>query len=98
MVVALAAAGTQDSGGGGVHTNNWLIGVGSASVQDRPVQVKTCPGRRADVLEIMLVSRCAGTIDRTTVCGLLSECLHDALVLDTFNVCYLVLNSRLFLR
>jgi hypothetical protein len=54
------------------------------------------------VLDIVLVSRCTRTIDHDAVCGLLLECLHDvsfdALVLHTFVICYLVLNSRLFLR
>jgi hypothetical protein len=54
------------------------------------------------VLDIALVSRRAGTIDRDAICGLLLECLQDvssnALVLRTFAICYLVLNSRLFLR
>jgi hypothetical protein len=52
------------------------------------------------VLDITLVLRCAGTVDHDAVYGLLPERLQDvssdALVLHTFMVCYLVLNSRLF--
>jgi hypothetical protein len=99
-VVASIAVGTKDSGGGGVHADERLTGAGSASAQDHLVQVEACHGRRADVLDIALVSRHAGIVDHDVVYGLLSECLQDvssdALMLHTFVVCYLVLNSRLF--
>jgi hypothetical protein len=102
MVVASVTAGTKDSRGGGVRTDNQLASAGSASTRDPPVQVKTCPSHGADVLDITLVLRHAGDFDHDVVCGLLSKCLQDgssdALVLHTFIVCYLVLNSRLFLR
>jgi hypothetical protein len=54
------------------------------------------------MLDIALVSRCAGTIDRDVVCGVLTECLQDvssnAFVMHTFVICYFILNPRLFLR
>jgi hypothetical protein len=73
IVVASVAIGMKDSGGGGVHADERLTGAGSASAQDRLVQVKACHGRRADVLDIALVSRCAGIVDHDVVYGLLSE-------------------------
>jgi hypothetical protein len=64
MVVASVTAGAKDSGSGGVCTNERLTGSGSTSAQYPPVQVKTYPGHGANVLDIVLVSRHAGTIDR----------------------------------
>jgi hypothetical protein len=97
MVVASVVAGVKDSRGGGVHTDDRLIGARFASTQDPPVQVKARHGCGADVLNITLVSRHTGIIERDAVYDLLSECSWDvscnALVLHTFVVCYLVLNS-----
>jgi hypothetical protein len=74
MVVASVAASMKDSGSGGVHVDEQLTGAGCAYVQDPPVQVKTCPGHGANVLDIALVLRHIGTIHHDVVCNLLSEC------------------------
>jgi hypothetical protein len=101
-MVASVAAGTKDSRSGGVRANEQLTDAGSTSTQDPLVQVEASHGEGANVLDIALVSRQAGTIDRDAVCDLLTKCLQDvscnALILRTFVVRYLVLNSRLFLR
>jgi hypothetical protein len=74
-VVASVTAGVKDSGSGGVHVDEPLTSAGFVSVQDPLVQVEACHGRGANVLDIVLVSRRARTVDRDAVYDLLSECL-----------------------
>jgi hypothetical protein len=100
MVVASVATSVKDFGSGGVRADEQLTSAGSASTQDPLVQDEASLGRGANVLDNALVPRRAGTIDHDAIYGLLTECLQDvssALVLRTFVICYLVLNSRLFL-
>jgi hypothetical protein len=101
-VVASAAAGVKDSTHRDVCTDEQVIGAGSASAQDPPVQVEASPARRAGALNIVLVSGCAGTVDRDKVYRLPTECLQDVsssiLVSHIFVACYFAFNSRLSLR
>jgi hypothetical protein len=63
-ISASAGTGVKDSGRG-------------ASMRDPLVQVETAPALEADVLEVGLVSGRTGTVNRGTMCGLLTGCLKD---------------------
>jgi hypothetical protein len=100
LVVASAEVGTKDSGRGGVDVDEEVTSVGSISTRDPPVEVETTYTREASVLDVALVLGCTRVVDRETVCGLLTECLHDvssiAFVVHLLVVCSLAFNIRLF--
>jgi hypothetical protein len=69
MVVASSVATAKGLGDRDVHTTK------SPSLQEPPANIEVTPIGEASMLDIALVSGRARTVNRDTVCGLLTKCL-----------------------
>jgi hypothetical protein len=69
MVVTSSVATAKGLGDRDVHTTK------SPSLQEPPANIEVTPISEASMLDIALVSRRARTVNRDTVCSLLTECL-----------------------
>jgi hypothetical protein len=73
----------------------------SPSPREPPTDIEIATPRDTSVLDIVLVSGHAGTVDRDVVCGLLTKCLRDVssamFVMPYLVICCWVFNVSLFL-
>jgi hypothetical protein len=49
----------------------------SPSPREPLADIETTTPHDTSMLETVLVSRCAGTVNHDAICGMLAECLHD---------------------
>jgi hypothetical protein len=75
--LASADMHVKDLGPEGVHADEQLPADGSASAQNRLVEVETAPTHEITVCNVVLVSCRTGAIDRDAVRGPLTKCLQD---------------------
>jgi hypothetical protein len=88
-------ASAKESGHEEVHAAK------SPSSREPPADIETATPHDTSMLDIALVSGCAGTVNHDAICGLLAECLLDVscamFMMLYLVVCCWVFNIFLFL-